>query len=233
MTCKQNNENRVSQKIFSVIIIFIFLHFSSGHKLKRAHATCHQKTIAIKSVDYINSIIRIAGVSWCLRCSISKLCKGSFHCFPPFFPSLYACLQLLKGQSKLVSKQSRWERSETPNNQICSRATLVDFTDAAWCHREILYALYIMLSHTALTYSTRCQRKQRFFFLCNRLATLTQFHLCVHPFSLFSPSPPILMIPYIDSKASPCPPTSRANFPLQPEVLSAAVCFVHRNSLRL
>lgn len=83
-------------------------------------------------------------------------------------------------------------RSESlKTDQICSRATLVDCTDAAWYTREILFAMCMMLPHT----STRCLRKQRI--SPTTLATLTQFHLFMHP--------TIFAILYIDSKTPPLP----------------------------
>lgn len=52
-----------------------------------------------------------------------------------------------KGSPNWWVDRSAWGRSESLNtDQICSRATLVDRSDAARYHREILFAL--MLPHT-------------------------------------------------------------------------------------
>lgn len=139
-------------------------------------------------------------------------------------PSLYACVLLLKGQLTVIIDRAVLERSVRLHTiRLAAGATVPDC--AARCHRQILYCVCCAPPRHQMS------QESGNFFLCNSLATLTHFHLWLHPFSLIFP--PILLIPYIDLKPPSNSLLSRANFPLQPEVLSAAVCFVHRNSLRL
>lgn len=145
-------------------------------------------------------------------------CKGSLHCFFPPLPFLLlcACRQLLKGQSKRVSRQCCTR--EVRDDQIWSGATLVWWH---WCYMvpEGRQRWWRRPCSSPDTLHQMSQESEDFFFFrFVGVSTLTHFHLCVHPVSLFfSPSSmSTLMMLYIEPKPPP-PPTlffSKSKFPV-------------------
>lgn len=167
--------------------------------------------------------------------------KGSLHCFPCNVPprppkpsppphptpTLCACLQLLKGQPELVKGQSRTGEVRDNQRWVVGPPWLISLMlhDTTGWYYGMFAALHCSDTQHQMSQDTGHFPMQQ----THNLDIVSPLRA---PLLTLFPSFPNLMIPYIDWKASP-PPFSRANFPLQPEVLSVAVCFVHTNSLRL
>lgn len=147
--------------------------------------------------------------SWCLSCRISIFSTVKVHCivFSPLSPSFYFVLvgNFWKGNPNEWGDSAAHGRSETIRYGV--GPPWFDGTDAIWCQRDDSAGEGVLAA--VLTHCTRCLKKARiFFFRFVGVSTLTHFHLCVHPVSLFfSPSSmSTLMMLYIEPKPPP-PPT--------------------------
>lgn len=116
----------------------------------------------------------------------------------PFLPaSLYACVQLLKGQPKLVSRHiCMGEVRESQHRSDMEQGHL------GWSYWRcsIPQGQTVRIVHPVAPHYSRTQG----IFLVNTLATLTQFHLCLYPLYLVFPSPPSSWCLTLTQKPPPC-----------------------------
>lgn len=136
-----------------------------------------------------------------------------FHAMPPPptpTPHPYTlCFSATFERATWTSEGTELHRRGQRQSEMGSGATLVDFTDASWYHRVILW--YVCCP--ALLHNTQRQMSQDTgHFPMQQTHNLDMVSPLRAPLLTLFPSLPNLMIPYIDWKASP-PPPFKSKFP--------------------